>query len=146
MPPKKRTYSKSVETEKIINKPKSTKAKSTVEKIVKRQHTEASYTLYLSNLNTNIKPTKIKENLYILFSSFADILEINYPRKSYRGQGWIVVTSQDDATECISKLQDFNFFEQPLRIKYAKKESKIINILNSRLENSENINKSTETS
>lgn len=144
MLPSKRTYSKSIEAEKTLLKPKTSKIKTTVKKNVKRQHTEASYTLYLSNLNSKIKPTKIKENLYILFASFADILEINYPRKNYRGQGWIVVTSQEDATECISKLQGFNFFEQSLRIRYAKKDSKIINILNSRLDNSEEINKSNK--
>lgn len=119
MPPRKRAYPGT-------GKPgKATKSKENA----KRQHTEASHTLYLSNLNTKIKPHRMKENLYVLFTSFADVLEINYPRKNFRGQGWIVVTSPDDANECLAKLEGFDFFDQPLHVRYARKDSNIIHSL-----------------
>lgn len=121
MPPRKRAHSG---TRKPGKAPKS-------KENAKRQHTEASHTLYLSNLNTKIKPHRMKENLYVLFASFADVLEINYPRKNFRGQGWIVVTSPDDASECLSKLEGFDFFDQPLHVRYARKDSNIISSLKS---------------
>lgn len=121
MPPKKRSYSKITKPGKAANSKEN----------AKRQHTEASYTLYLSNLNTKIKPRKMKENLFVLFTSFADVLEINYPRRNLRGQGWVVVTSPDDARECLSKLEGFDFFDQPLHVKYARKDSKIVHDLES---------------
>lgn len=121
MPPKKRSYTKVAKSKNDVSKSKNT---------AKRKHTEASHTLYISNLNSKIKPDKMKENLYILFASFADILEINYPKKNYRGQGWIVVTSSEDADECVTKLEGFNIFDQPIHVKRANKDSKIIEKLN----------------
>ncbi|KAG0684325.1 U2 snRNP complex subunit msl1 [Pichia californica] len=127
MPPKKRTHSKIDNDDAIANKNSKSKSKALSavgEKNIKRHHTEASHTLYISNLNSKIKPSKMKENLYILFSSYADIIEINYPCKNQRGQGWVVVSSPDDADECVSKLEGFSIFDKPLNVNYAKKDSK----------------------
>lgn len=110
-------------------KRKGTETSHKIEKANKRQRNESSYTLYVSNLNTHIKPNKIKENLYVLFSTFADVIMIKYPVKNFRGQGWIVVSSPDDAAECIEKLNGFSFFENEIHVKHARKESNLINII-----------------
>lgn len=95
----------------------------------KRQKSDASYTLYVSNLNTHIKSKKMKENLFILFSAFADVLQINYPLKNYRGQGWIVVSSPNSAAVCIEKLNGFNIFDKEVHVKLSRNESKLIETL-----------------
>lgn len=92
----------------------------------KRQNIGAKYTLYVTNLNSKIKPVKMKENLYILFSSFADVLEIHYPRKDRRGQGWIVVSSPEEAAQCIEKLDNFQMFENQIHVNLARKDANII--------------------
>lgn len=121
MPPKKRTHSQK-RTAKDTSKTKLPKSS-------KRQHVDASYTLFISNLNTHIKSNKMRENLYILFSSFADVLQLSYPRKNFRGQGWIVVSSSDDANECVEKLNGFSIFDQELSVKFARKDGEIIQTL-----------------
>mgnify|MGYP003362139787 FL=1 len=68
----------------------------------------------------------MKENLYILFSSFADVLEIHYPRKDRRGQGWIVVSSPEEAAQCIEKLDNFQMFENQIHVNLARKDANII--------------------
>lgn len=124
MPPRKRTHQSSQTDEKITTTttPKTRNTR-------KRQRLDASNTLYLTNLNSDIKPIKMRENLYILFSSFADILKLSYPRKNYRGQAWIVVGSADEAKECIEKLDGFQIFDKTLTVKVARKDSKIVDIL-----------------
>ncbi|TID31401.1 hypothetical protein CANINC_000030 [Pichia inconspicua] len=100
-----------------------------LEKGNKRQKCESAYTLYVSNLNTHIKPSKMKENLFILFSAFADVIQIRYPVKGLRGQGWIIVSSPDDAIKCIEKLNGFPFFENEIHVKQARKESILIKFI-----------------
>lgn len=99
-------------------------------KNAKRQRVDALYTIYVSNLNTHIKARKMKANLYILFSSFADVVEINYPRKNLRGQGWIVVSSPRDAVECVEKINGSTVFNNVINLQFARKDSNIINELN----------------
>lgn len=96
---------------------------------VKRQKGEASYTLYITNLNTHIKPKKMKENLYVLFTAFADVLHINYPIKNHRGQSWISVSSSDNAIDCVEKLNGFKIFDHEITVKVARKDSKLIETL-----------------
>lgn len=95
----------------------------------KRQHLESKYSIFITNINSKIKSNKMKENLFILFSSFADVLQVHYPRKGYRGKAWIIVSSQTDAIECINKLNGFEIFDAKINVSLARKEGKIIDRL-----------------
>jgi RNA recognition motif-containing protein len=128
MPPRKRSRTTT----------KATKVSKDSTNGTKKQHIEASHTIFVSNLNSHIKSNKMKENLYILFSSFADIIQINYPRKNLRGQGWIVVSSPEDAIKCVTKLNGFQIFDQEINVQFARKEATIIETL-SKLDILENI-------
>lgn len=106
----------------------------TSEQKLKRTHLEKpsfpppdpSHTLYITNLNTHITATKLKQNLYILFSTYADVIKIHYPRKGYRGQGWVVFSSADEAAACLSKLEGVTIFERDMRLQWARHESSVI--------------------
>lgn len=94
----------------------------------KKQHLQSSYTLYISNLNSKINKSKLIENLYILLSSFADVIQISHSGK-FRGQVWVAVSSSHDALQCIENLNGFNIFDKDMKISMAEKESKLINNL-----------------
>jgi hypothetical protein len=119
MPPKKRAISN------VVNKSNAKRAP----KRAKRQHTEATYTLHVANLNTHIKAAKMKENLLILFSAVADVIEIHYPRKGLPGQSWVVLSSPDEANECIKMFNGFNVFQREITISLAAKDAKVISRL-----------------
>lgn len=111
MPPRKRT--------RTTNKSKHVSSN-------KRQHLDSKYSMYIANLNSKIKSNKMKENLFFLFSSFADVLQIHYPRKGYRGQAWVIVSCQDDVNQCIDKFNGFEIFGTKINVSLARKEGKII--------------------
>ncbi|KAK6205261.1 uncharacterized protein RJT21DRAFT_14472 [Scheffersomyces amazonensis] len=85
-----------------------------------------SQTLYIKNLNDKINPRIVKHNLYLLFSTFGDVIQINNRK---RGQAYIVFGDVDSATLALRSLQAEPFFNKPLAINYSINESKIITTL-----------------
>lgn len=94
----------------------------------KRKHIQPSHTIHISNLNSKINKKKLIENLYILLSSFADVIQIKYSPK-HRGQVWAVIASDIDAKACIDQFDGFQFFDKKIELSYAQNESKLIDKL-----------------
>ncbi|OWB86665.1 hypothetical protein B5S33_g5373 [[Candida] boidinii] len=87
----------------------------------------ASHTLYVRNLDDKIPILKMKQNLYILFSTYGDVVQINYTnRGSLRGQAWVVFSSVKEASVALSNVLKYNFFGKSIDISYANKESSIV--------------------
>ncbi|GMM29471.1 U2 snRNP complex subunit [Martiniozyma asiatica (nom. inval.)] len=97
----------------------------------KRQHLTPSHTLFVANLDTHIGVERMKTNLFLLFSTYTDVIEIQYPKKGFPGQGWVVVSSVEDAHNIIKELDGFEYFDKPLRVQFARKESHLIDKLTS---------------
>ncbi|KAG2735918.1 hypothetical protein G9P44_000008 [Scheffersomyces stipitis] len=87
------------------------------------QNLKPSQTLYIKNLNDKINPKIIKHNLYLLFSTYGDIIDI---KNNKRGQAHIIFTNVAGASLALKCLQDEEFFDKKLVINYAIKESKIV--------------------
>ncbi|ODV79178.1 uncharacterized protein CANTADRAFT_90282 [Suhomyces tanzawaensis NRRL Y-17324] len=87
------------------------------------ENLKPSQTLYLKNLNDQINPTLIKHSLYLLFSTYGDIVEI-HNRK--RGQAHVVFDSVVHAGLAMKCLQSEEFFNKALVIQYSKNESKVV--------------------
>ncbi|SCU80175.1 LADA_0B05468g1_1 [Lachancea dasiensis] len=81
--------------------------------------------LYVNNLNDQIKLSKLRENLYLLFSTFGEVLQVKVS-KSTRGQAFIVLKTLDEANLAMISLQQETFFGKPLRIQFAHNESHIL--------------------
>lgn len=87
----------------------------------------ASHTLYVRNLDDKIPILKMKQNLYILFSTYGDVVQINYTnRGSLRGQAWVVFGSVQEASVALSNVLKYNFFGKSIEISYANKESSVV--------------------
>ncbi|CAG0918069.1 unnamed protein product [Notodromas monacha] len=86
--------------------------------------TRPNNTIYINNLNEKINLEELKRSLYAIFSQFGPILAIHC-RKSLkmRGQAFVVFKDVTSAANGLRSLQGFPFYEKPMRIQFAKKES-----------------------
>lgn len=89
---------------------------------------DANQTLYLNNLNDKINPDLLRHSLYLLCSSYGDVIDIIIKPKSkrMRGQAHIIFSNVSEATSALYQLPKFTFFQKPMRVQYATKKSTII--------------------
>ncbi|CCH44563.1 U1 small nuclear ribonucleoprotein [Wickerhamomyces ciferrii] len=94
------------------------------------QQAQQTSTLHISNLNDNIHYDTLKHNLYILFTTFGDVLEINIPgNNKLRGQAFIVFTDPKSANIAMRSLQGDEFFGKKLKFDFSHEESKVLQSL-----------------
>lgn len=89
----------------------------------KKPRLEVQQTLYVHNLNDKINRTLLKHNLYLLFSIYGDVLDINM---KMRGQAHVILESEEKAARTLKELLDTQFFGKPLYISFSKTKSKCI--------------------
>lgn len=83
-----------------------------------------SQTIYINNLNEKLKKDATKKSLYMIFSEFGKITEVNVSKANkLRGQAWVVFADVTSATNAIRRRQGFNFYGKPLKIAYSKSKS-----------------------
>ena len=69
----------------------------------------------------------MKKALYLVFSSYGNIVELNcMTTYRMRGQAWVVFDSLSSATRAHREMQNFLFFGKPMRIAFAKAKSDTI--------------------
>lgn len=62
--------------------------------------------------------------LYALFGQFGRVIDVvHLKREELRGRAWIVFEDVSGAASALRNLQDFPFFNKPLKIQYAKTKS-----------------------
>lgn len=98
---------------------------------------DPNQTLYVKNLNDKVNYDVLIHNLYLIFSTYGDVIEINMKRKSkqMRGQAHVVLDSTKNATLAIENLQGTIFFNKPLVLNYSNKKSKVVIKAEATLEN-----------
>ncbi|XKL64130.1 hypothetical protein PGB90_004216 [Kerria lacca] len=86
-----------------------------------------NHTIYINNLNEKVKKEELKKSLYAIFSQFGQILDIVASKTlKMRGQAFVIFKEISSATTAIRSMQGFPFYDKPMRIQYAKKDSDII--------------------
>ncbi|XP_008782587.1 U2 small nuclear ribonucleoprotein B'' [Phoenix dactylifera] len=81
-------------------------------------------TIYIKNLNEKVKKEELKRSLYALFSQYGRILDVvALKTPKLRGQAWVVFTEVTAASNAVRQMQNFPFYDKPLRIQYAKTKS-----------------------
>lgn len=84
-------------------------------------------TIYVKNLNEKIKKEELKRSLYALFSQYGRILDIvALKTPKLRGQAWVVFSEVTSASNAVRQMQNFPFYDKPMRIQYAKSKSDCI--------------------
>lgn len=83
--------------------------------------------IYVKNLNEKVKKEELKRSLYCLFSQFGRILDVVALRTpKLRGQAWICFSEITAASNAVRQMQNFPFYDKPIRIQYAKAKSDCI--------------------
>ncbi|KAL4639909.1 U2 small nuclear ribonucleoprotein B''-like isoform X1 [Arapaima gigas] len=86
-----------------------------------------NHTIYINSLNEKIKKEELKRSLYALFSQFGQIIDVvALKTMKMRGQAFVVFREVTSATNAVRQLQGFPFYNKPMRIQYAKTDSKAI--------------------
>lgn len=84
-------------------------------------------TIYVKNLNEKVKKEELKRSLYALFSQYGRILDVvALKTPKLRGQAWVVFTEITAASNAVRQMQNFPFYDKPMRIQYAKTKSDCI--------------------
>ncbi|KAF8609832.1 RNA-binding domain-containing protein [Ceratobasidium sp. AG-I] len=81
-------------------------------------------TLYIKNLNDQIKKEELKSQLYALFSPYGRILDVvAMKRPQMRGQAFVVFHDLAGATAAMRAWDGEVFYDKEMRIEYAKSRS-----------------------
>lgn len=81
-------------------------------------------TIYIKNLNEKVKKEELKRSLYGLFSQYGRILDVVALKTTkLRGQAWVVFSEVTAASSAVRQMQNFPFYDKPMRIQYAKTKS-----------------------
>ncbi|KAF3454839.1 hypothetical protein FNV43_RR05287 [Rhamnella rubrinervis] len=81
-------------------------------------------TIYIKNLNEKIKKEELKRSLYCLFSQYGRILDVVALKTArLRGQAWVAFSEVTAASNAVRQMQNFPFYDKPMRIQYAKTKS-----------------------
>ncbi|XP_019167228.1 PREDICTED: U2 small nuclear ribonucleoprotein B'' [Ipomoea nil] len=84
-------------------------------------------TIYIKNLSEKVKKEELKRSLYCLFSQYGRILDIVALKTAkLRGQAWVVFSEVTAASNAVRQMQNFPFYDKPMRIQYAKAKSDCI--------------------
>ncbi|KAJ7959906.1 U2 small nuclear ribonucleoprotein B [Quillaja saponaria] len=84
-------------------------------------------TIYIKNLNEKVKKEELKRSLYCLFSQYGRILDVvALKTPKLRGQAWVAFSEVPAASNAVRQMQNFPFYDKPMRIQYAKTKSDCI--------------------
>lgn len=84
-------------------------------------------TIYVNNLNERIKKEELRKALYAMFSQFGTVLDVVALKTlKMRGQAFVVFKDIASATNAMRTMQNFPFFDKPMRIQFGKSKSDVI--------------------
>jgi RNA recognition motif-containing protein len=86
-----------------------------------------NHTLYINNLNSKTKKQQLRKSLYNLFVSYGRVLAVIAIKGiKMRGQAFIVFDDIQNSTAALRSLQGVIFYDKPMRLSYAKRDSDAI--------------------
>jgi hypothetical protein len=84
-------------------------------------------TLYVNNLNEDMKIPELKSCLYELFSAYGEVIDVVAAQSlKKKGQAFVVFRDISCATNALRTLQGFSFLDKPMRINYSKTKSDVV--------------------
>jgi U2 small nuclear ribonucleoprotein B'' len=88
-----------------------------------------NHTLYVNNLNGKIKKQQIRKSLYNLFVAYGRVVGVIAIKGiKMRGQAFIVFDDIQNSTTALRSLQGVIFYDKPMRLSYAKRDSDAIRL------------------
>lgn len=96
--------------------------------INKWSHLPPNHTLYVNNLNEKLKRDELVKALRHVFGQFGKIVDVVCYTKivKAKGQAFVVFEDITSATKALREMQNFMFYNKPMRVSYAKRKSDAI--------------------
>lgn len=82
-------------------------------------------TLYINNLNEKVSTRKLRISLYMMFSTYGEVLKIYINFKRQRGQAFVTLRTPEEAQLAKVSLQGEIFFDKELHIDFSKANSAV---------------------
>lgn len=80
-----------------------------------------SNTLYINNLPSKVPNDKLRYQLYLLLSNFAEIINISIlNNKQYRQQAFVTVRTKEEAVLLQKQMNKTMFFGNIINIEFSK--------------------------
>jgi len=91
-------------------------------------HLPPNNTIYVNNINEKLKREELVQSLRHVFGQFGKIVDIICYTKilKAKGQAFIVFDQVQSATKALTEMQNFMFYNKPIRVSYAKTKSDTI--------------------
>lgn len=84
-------------------------------------------TIRVNNLNEKVHGKKLSNSIKAVFKQFGDILDIVAMESvSRRGQAFVVFDKLEAAVDAKKRMQDFPFYDKPMKIEFAKSRSDVL--------------------
>ncbi|KAJ0258100.1 U1 small nuclear ribonucleoprotein A [Hirschfeldia incana] len=84
-------------------------------------------TIYINNLNEKVKLDELKKSLNAVMSQYGKIVEVlAFKTLKHKGQAWVVFDNPESASNAVSNMNGFPFYDKPMRIQFAKTKSDVI--------------------
>eukprot|EP00300_Choanocystis_sp_HF-7_P029083 c3541_g1_i1.p1 GENE.c3541_g1_i1~~c3541_g1_i1.p1 ORF type:complete len:239 (+),score=53.25 c3541_g1_i1:52-717(+) len=81
-------------------------------------------TIYIRGLNEKIHKDELKKSLHAVFSQFGTIIDVVALKTlKMRGQAFVVFETVQAATQALTQMQGFPFYNKPMVIQFAKGKS-----------------------
>jgi len=96
--------------------------------IGKWAHLPPNNTIYVNNVNEKLKREELVQSLRHVFGQFGKIVDIICYTKilKAKGQAFIVFDQIESATKALTEMQNFMFYNKPIRVSFAKAKSDAI--------------------
>ncbi|CEP24556.1 unnamed protein product [Cyberlindnera jadinii] len=83
----------------------------------------ANYTLYVNNLSDQLSLEKLRENLFVFFSTFGQVVDVIVSPNT-RGQAFVLFAGVQDAKLALRSSQGEVLFGKPVQVAWAKEDAK----------------------
>merc|ERR1712157_339851 len=82
-------------------------------------------TIYVNNINEKLKRQELIQSLRHVFGQFGKILDIVCYTKilKAKGQAFIIFDQIESAKKAVHEMQNFQFYNKPIRVSFAKMKS-----------------------
>ena len=88
--------------------------------------THAKRTLYIKNLNEQVKGEDMEECLNQIFKRYGRVLQVSVKKNvAMKGQAFIVFKSKQSAKDALAGMHDVLFFQKKMNIDWARRDSDI---------------------
>lgn len=84
---------------------------------------EMNRTVYIHNLADGLGSQRLREQLYLLFSTCGEVVKVSVNVRKNRGQAFVTMKTVDESNLAVSILNGETFMGKRLSVEFSKQET-----------------------